>query len=502
MLFDPHPHISRAAHIGIPALMVCVGLLSPVAASGKTRHESGASASPPSAANTSSPSTANLESTVPSPEPIAAPSVEPGADTSSEARLARHEERRKQREERRAARAVDGEAGCAIELQPPAPVTAGDPASLLGSLSCPAADVAGQAVTIYQKVPHTPGFVLAGTTTTEADGVFQFTPSELDINSVFYAISDGAKSDRTRVTVTPVVTLTAPAAGTRLFTGAARGLAGASVSNAVTFTGNISPAGTGAVVALQREDGNDGLWHRIGVGRVGKEGAYSITHTFHKSGNANIRVVVHLPGLHMVAASEPATYQISRRQHERLTIQASADTIFYGQSVTISGAVARAVDQPVTLLAQTSTSAFAPVAEGTTNGSGEYAFIESPLENTRYRVISGDARSVALSEDVAYALITEPSASTVQAGGQLTVSGSVNPTHAVQTVHLEQQNSSGVGFHVVASGTVGSDSSYSIAFAASRPGTEILRVTVPGDGQNGAVASAPFSVQVRPASGP
>ncbi len=484
------PHIRSAMRLGIPTLVVCAGLLTPVTASGGTRHESSTGA--PSASTATPEPTTDLEASV---SPFVESSAESNADTSSEAR-------RGLREERRARRAGRSSAGCSVNLQAPAPITAGDAVSLLGSLSCAeAASAAGQTVTVYQNAAHASGFVLAGTTTTEADGSFRFTPSGLDTNTVFYAISDGSKSERVRVMVTPVVVLTAPAAGMRLFTGATRVQADASVSNAVTFTGTISPTGTGAVVALQRQDGSDGRWHHIGVGRVGDEGTYSITHTFHKPGNANIRVVAHFPGLHMSAASAPAAYEITRRQHEQLTIQASADTISYEQPVTISGTVARAVDQPVTLLAQTSAITFEPVAQNMTNESGEYTFTESPLQNTRYRVISGDARSVVLSEDVAYALTAEPSALTVEAGRQLTFSGNMTPAHAGQVVHLERQNPSGVGFHVVAYATVGPDASYSIEFTFGSARTERMRITVPGDGQNCATVSEPFSIQVTAASG-
>ena len=501
MFFDPHLHIRRAAHLGIPAFVLCLGLLSPVAASGNARPASGASTSPSSTADASSPSNANLESTIANPEPVAAPSAEPGPGTSGEARLARREERRKQREERRAARAAEGEAGCTIDLEAPAPVTAGDPASLLGHLSCPAADVAAQTVTFYQKVPHTSGFVLAGTATTEADGAFQFAPSELHTNSIFYATADNLKSNRTHLRITPAVTLNAPAAGTQLFVGAARGQDGTSAGKAVTFTGTISPVGAGAVVALQREDGGDGRWHQVALGQVGAQGAYSITHVFHRAGKASIRVVVHFRGLDTRAASNPVAYQISRRQHEQLTIEASSQTISYGQSVTIGGTVAGAISQPVTLLAQTSTGTFEPVAQSTTNGSGEYTFTASPVQDSRYRVTWETRSSVTQPVNVAYALTAEPAASTIQAGGQLTVSGNVNPSQAGQGVRLERQNSSGVGFHVVASGTVSSGSTYSITVAVPQPGTDLIRVTVPGYASNASASSAPFSVQVTPASG-
>ncbi len=341
----------------------------------------------------------------------------------------------------------------------------------------------GQSITLYQKVAHTPGFSIAATATTEADGAFRFTPSGVDVNSVFYVRAGGAKSARVSVKVTPVVTIEAPAAGTQLFVGGAHAASDSAAvdSGAVTFTGTVSPADVGATVALQREYRGDS-WHHIGVGQVNAEGGYAIAHTFYRAGQATVRVVVHSHGLYVNSASTPVTYQISRRGRSRqITIQASTDPIAYGLPVTISGTVAGAAGQPVTLQAQTPEGTFAPVATGITGSNDEYSFVVSPLQSTRYRVTSATAGSADLSEGVTYALTPTPSPTTVPVGESIVFTGTVTPAHEGQPVELERQYASGLGYHVIATGAVSSGSAYSIAHTFTDAGAETLRIRIPED---------------------
>ncbi len=431
-----------------------------------------------------------------------APAGEASPETRREERRKSREERRAQHRERRASRGVSAETGCSITLQAtPAIVTAGGPLSLTGALSCPeAASAAEQAVTLYQMLARSGGFYIAATTTTEANGAFHFAPTELAVNSSFYVSADGAQSESTGVKVTPEVTIATPLAGTQLFAGSGRATrADASVENAsaVTFTGTVIPANAGTRVALQREDG-DGAWSRIGSGEVNAEGQYSIAHTFYRPGRASIRVIVHSHGLDMTAVSAPVTYQISRKRNRLLTIQASADPIAYGLPLTIGGTITGALDTPVTLSAQTGDGAFVKVAEAVSTGD-QYSFSVVPLQSTRYRVSTATAHSAILVEGVAFALTATPSASTVQAGEPLILTGSVTPSHEGQAVELEAQNASGIGYHLIASGTVSSTSGYSLAHTFAGPGTALLRIHVPGDGEIQSATSETFKVEVTPA---
>ena len=478
----------RGSLLAIAACTAGLGCLSPAvaAAHGRAHLESAISEELPT-----------------SPQPPAAdppaepPAAEPPPATTAPGESGRHA-RREARRARRGARAGE----CSVEIQATASIlTAGEPLSLTGKLSCPeAASAAGQPVSLFQKIARTPGFNVLATTTTAADGSFQLTPEGLETNSIFYVRAGDAHSDRISVKIAPQVTISAPLAGAQLLIGAAHAAhAGINDGSAVTFTGTVSPADSGATVSLQREY-RKGAWHRIGGGgRVDDEGKYSIVHSFSRPGQASIRVVVHSHGLNMTSASAPVSYQLSRGRHTQVTIDASANPLVYGQSVTITGTVAGAVGQAVTLWAQTGDQAFAPIAQATTNGS-EYSFTESPLQNTRYRVRSASAGSATLSEGVGFALTAEPSATTVLAGGQLSFTGTLLPAHEGQPVDLERRNPSGPGYHVIAVGSVSPTSTYSIAHAFSTAGPELLRISVPASPELQGVAGEPFTVDVTPAS--
>jgi hypothetical protein len=301
--------------------------------------------------------------------------------------------------------------------------------------------------------------------------------------------------------VTPQVTISSPSAGTELFTGGGRATraranddALTNDEGAVTFTGTVAPADAGTTVALQREY-RRGAWHRIGGGVVDGEGRFSIVHTFFRPGDANIRVLAHFHGRGMRSVSAPVNYRISRRRHRQVTIQASADPIAYGLAVTITGTVAGAPSQPVSLLAQTGQGTFAQVAE-TSTSSGQYSFTESPQQSTRYRVSTASASSAVLSEAVTYALTATPSPSSLPAGGKLTFTGTLAPAHEGQVVELERHNSPGEGYAVIATGTLTSATAYAITHSFLAAGTELLRITVPGDGEVEGVSSEPFSLEV------
>lgn len=395
---------------------------------------------------------------------------------------------------------TDRREGCHLSIDATSHrITAGESVTVFGALLCPSASVADQPVTVYQLQPAGGATrLLVGTATTEADGSYQLTPAALSTNSTFLVRSQGAPGAHTGVKVAPQVTLSGPPAGAPLSTGG--GDARIRAQYGVTFSGTVSPAGVGARVVLQREDALAGeQWHPIAFGQVDEEGKYSITHTFGAPGDANIRVVVHPRGsVNAAAASELLSYDISPRQNPRLTIQGSTDPISQGQSVTITGVADRAADQPVTLLARTQGNAFIAVAKGTTDGSGNYRFTQSPLQSTFYRVTTATRRSIQLFEGVKYALSAERSPGAVQAGQQLTFSGTVAPDSVGHVVYLERQWASRLGFHVVDVGTVSVASTYSIAHTFYNAATDVMRIEVPGDSENQGQASEPFTIEVTP----
>lgn len=254
---------------------------------------------------------------------------------------------------------------CRININvAPRQITAGESTEVSGRLACDRhATAGGQLVKLYAHVAGSAGSIVVQSTTTEANGSYKFATAAENANTSFYVRSHGAQSELRRLRVAAQVTLTGPPEGTQIFTGA---------PNKETFSGTVNPADVGARVILQRQNaitGNE--WHRIGIGQVEAGGNYSITHTFRVPGDASIRVLMRSDGLNIPSESNILEYEISQAQNPNLTINASADPISYGQSVTISGVLAGGVSHPVTLEARTvHQHGFAPVAEAITDASG------------------------------------------------------------------------------------------------------------------------------------
>jgi len=385
---------------------------------------------------------------------------------------------------------------CAINIRvAPRLITAGEQVEVKGRLEClPLASAGGQAVTLYEYVAGTAGYVPVQSTTTDTSGVYEFKPPALSANTSFYVRSHGAQSGRKKARVAVQVTLTGPPEGTQIETGA---------PNKQTFSGTVSPADVGARVILQRQNAVTGdEWHRIGFSQVETGGNYTITHTFRVPGDASIRVLVRSDRINSPSASTPLEYEISQAQNPSLTIVSSADPITYGQSVTISGVLAGATTpQTVTLLSRTvHQRGFAPIAEVSTGADGAYSFpAQTPVNSTLYRVQGAGQKSAVLYEGVKDVLTAEVSPTTVQAGEALTFKGTVTPDQTGHIIYLERQNAAGTAFHVVQVGHVLPGSVYSIVHQVYVPGSKVFRVDIPGGPDNGRAVSQLFTVQVNPA---
>ncbi len=379
----------------------------------------------------------------------------------------------------------------------PRRITAGDPVVVYGRLVCSGgASAANQPVKLFHNLRGVGGgFTYVQSTTTNANGFYEFARADgvVVTNRAWYVRSHGAQSARKAVRVAAQVTLSGPAEGSQLFTGPA---------NKVTFTGSVNPADVGARVILQRQNATTGSeWRRIDVGVVGAGGAYSITHRFIVPGDANIRVLVRSQRRNVPSPSNVLEYEITQAQNPKLTISASADPISFGQPVVISGVLAGAVNQPVTLLARTRTQSFAPIAQATTDSAGNYSFpAQVPVNSTFYRVMGAGRSSAVLYEGVKDVLTAAVSATTIEAGGSVTFSGAVSPDHSGHVIYLERQNANEPGYHVIQVATVGAGSTYSFAHQFIDAGIKNVRIFIPGGPENQGAASQPFAIQVNPGS--
>jgi hypothetical protein len=400
---------------------------------------------------------------------------------------------------------------CGISINVvPRQIVAGEPVVIFGRLRCVnQANAAGREVKLFHHlIGQGGGFTYVESVTTDAAGFYAIARADgaVETNRSWYVRALGARSATKRIGVAATVTLSGPPEG-QLLTG---------YPNRVTFTGNMSPADAGARVILQRQNATTGGdWRRIDSGIVTAAGTFTIVHTFVVPGDANVRVLVRSQRRNLPSASNVLGYAISQAENPQLTIEASADPIAFGESVTISGKLEGGANQLVTLLAHgRRQQGFERIAQTQTNAAGEYSFpAQSPINNTFYRVISpgscasrGDrscqARRLAsavLYEGVKDVLTAKVSATTVPAGQPVTFSGTVSPDHTGHAIYLERQNASGGGFHTIEVGRVGPGSTYSLSRRLYDPGAKVLRVFIPGGPENQGAASQPFTITVSPA---
>ncbi|HVR04917.1 MAG TPA: hypothetical protein VMS02_02670 [Solirubrobacteraceae bacterium] len=395
-------------------------------------------------------------------------------------------------------RSPDGR--CRVSLTAPRPwqITVGEQVTMTGQLVCRhPRNVSGEPVRLFQRIPGTPGFGLVQSTTTNAQGEFEFQLSGVETNRIYHVRSRGAESVDRDLKVAAKVTLAGPPEGTQLLTGAA---------NSVSFSGSVTPADEGARVILQRENasGSD-EWHAIGFGTAQANGAFTIAHRFLVPGDASIRVLVRSDHRNVPSPSNVLDYIISQAQNPALTIAAAPDPISYGQSVTITGKLENGKDQPVTLYAHTvgnhTQRGYSPVAQTTTNETGEYAFpAQSPVNSTYYRVKGSGEVSAVLFEGVKYTLSAEVSATAVKEGEAVTFSGAVAPAPSQpnHVVFIERQPSGGGEFHVVHVGYLNAEARFSIPYQPYATGSLVFRVRVAGGPANGSVFSQPFTINVTP----
>jgi hypothetical protein len=381
-------------------------------------------------------------------------------------------------------------------------ITAGDTVTIFGKLSCPSGVSVGERqLTISEGQQGTAAAALTslGSATTEADGSYKLSSLAFDTNTTFH-VRIGNHGARVVVKVAPLVTLSGPSPAAFLSAVGSGHALGARPAK-VTFNGTVKPADGGGRVALQVAYAESGeQWRTVSFGTVDPDGSYTVAHRFRTTGQASVRVLAHMRGRNVLAASEPLTYEVVQPQNPKLTIHSSLAPLAYGQATTIGGIAAEAPNQTVTLLAHTHGINFAPVATTTTDSGGNYSFAaQAPSESTYYRVSVAKTLSTTLYEGVKRTLTLDPPPAATQAGQPVAFTGSVTPADEGQTVYAERQNASGIGFHIVASATIGA-SGFSIAHTFTNAGSYTMRIRVPGDPALQTATSAPFSFAVAPAA--
>lgn len=372
------------------------------------------------------------------------------------------------------------------------PVVAGDQLAIFGRLRGP--NNGNRVVVLWHRINPRPRFTPVQSTRTDANGFYAFLRPQgvVNTNRSWYVRSLGARSRTIHERVFSLVTLTGPADGSNLETGPA---------HRVTFSGTVSPFAVGARVILQRQNaGNGKAWHRIDQTRVQPGGTFTMPHTFRVPGDANVRVLVRATRRNIASVSNVLGYEISQAQNPALTLNSSADPITIGQSTILSGTVQGGGGQQVNLLAKTKGGQFQQVGMTMADGGGNYSFVQVPLHNTLYQVQSGGKKSAQLYEGVRFLLNASEAPDTVEAGGQVTFSGTVSPDATGHVIYLQRQNPSGNGFHTVQVENVGAGSVFTITRKLFVPGTKVFRVFIPGGPLNQGAASQTFTINVNPAA--
>ena len=226
---------------------------------------------------------------------------------------------------------------CSVNINVvPRQITAGDSVVVFGRLRCRGRSPTGRPArrsSCSSTSSGTPGFVVAQTTTTDVRGFYEFTVAGVaEQQRLLRALA--RRSQRT------------PDRQGRRAGDPLRSAGRHAAVHRRRQQGDLhghrhprpTPARAWSCSARTRPPATNGtgsIW-----ARSASDGSYSITHTFVVPGDANIRVLVRSQRRNIPSPSNVLTYEISQAQNPSLTIQASADPISYGQSVTISGTVA------------------------------------------------------------------------------------------------------------------------------------------------------------------
>src|SRR6185436_15892601 len=120
----------------------------------------------------------------------------------------------------------------------------------------------------------------------------------------------------------------------------------------------------------------------------------------------------------------------------------SAQPIDFGQAVTISGALDGGPSTSVTLFAREEwRGRLRPIATGTTDPNGAYAFTQSPPRNTVYQVrVTSDLhhRTARLFQGVRDVVSISASTASAPVGTAVTFSGTVQPDKSGHVILLQR----------------------------------------------------------------
>jgi hypothetical protein len=131
---------------------------------------------------------------------------------------------------------------------------------------------------------------------------------------------------------------------------------------------------------------------------------------------------------------------------QTLTMSASATTMKFGGSVTLSGKLAGGKFDAKNVTVREDPfpiDGFSNGGSATTNATGDWSLAVQPFANTRYQARSGKAESPALDVMVRPAITLKLSDRTPRRGQRVTFSGTLCPEHDGVTIALQRRGASG-----------------------------------------------------------
>jgi hypothetical protein len=377
-------------------------------------------------------------------------------------------------------------------------IVAGEGVTIEGQLN--GSGSANQQIDLYHRVAGNPGFTLIGKTTTNSEGVYQFTRAEgiVNTNRSWYVTAPGlaghVHSKTIKEHVAAEVSLSASTTST-------------DTKTPIVFSGAVSPNQVGKKVVLQVESGPDGThWRTLASAKLMHGSTYSISYRFRTAGDRDVRVLFAGDARDDAAASDPVTVSVQQAQVAGFSIASSAKTITYGGSgATISGVLDEAgsttpdAGVSVTLWARSGSGKWKTVGTPTTTGNdGSYSFSVNPSVNTSYeaRTTFTPRRSSApLFLGVHDAITMTPSVTSAVTGTKVTFSGNVSPDKAGSAIYLERMGADG-HWQIIATKKVTHASTYAFNWRVERAGSLQFRVRVPSDSHTLGVASQAATITV------
>ena len=377
----------------------------------------------------------------------------------------------------------------------PHSIIAGEAVLIYGRLA--GADHANQVIRLYHRIDPRPFFSLIGVTTTDSQGLYEFTRAEgiVDTNRSWFVRGPGDTHSRTvHEQVSALISLAASSTN-------------GTTRHPLVFSGHVTPNHAGNHVLLQVNNGNGDAWRTVTTGRVGPDSNYAIPAAWRTPGERDVRVVLPADPRNVRSASDPVSVIIQQTEHPDFTINTSDPIVANNSPYTISGTL----DQPGTTTPEpnTSVSLFARVpgtpgsklvATGLTDGSGNYSF--GPMTSQTNQLYQARATfaphrdgSAVLFEGVQDVVTMSASSSTSTVGGQVTFSGSVAPDKAGHVIYLQRLGADG-DWHTVDARTVAPGSTFSFGWTFGTAGTKQFRARILGGPVNVGAASSPVTVEV------